>query len=86
MLRGLKQTLYAPGPVDPTETETKLCVSASCGGTGQQWTAAGAGALGAADLGMAKALLEEVVIYPTIEPPELTQDWETDSGRAQTEP
>ena len=25
----------------------------SCGGTGQQWTAAGAGALGAVDLGMA---------------------------------
>jgi len=25
----------------------------SCGGTGQQWTAAGAGALGAIDLGMA---------------------------------
>ena len=27
--------------------------SVFCGGTGQQWTAAGAGALGAADLGMA---------------------------------
>ena len=37
---------------DP-ETETELCLSISCGGTGQQWTAAGAGALGAADLGMA---------------------------------
>ena len=35
----------------PTETETELCVSVSCGGTGQKWTAAGA--LGAADLGMA---------------------------------
>ena len=42
---------------------------------GQQWTAAGAGALGAVDLGMARALLEEVTINPTIEPPELTQDW-----------
>ena len=52
---------------DPTVTETKLCMSISCGGTGQQWTAAGAGALGAADLGVAKALLEEVVINPTIE-------------------
>ena len=30
-----------------------LCLSVSCGGAGQQWTAAGAGALGAADLGMA---------------------------------
>ena len=86
MLRGLKQTLCAPGPRDPTETETELCLSVSCGGTGQQWTAAGAGALGAADLGVAEALLEEVTINPTIEPPELTQDWETDSWRAQTEP
>ena len=41
----------------------------------QQWTAAGAGALGAADLGMAQALLEEVAINSTIELPELTQDW-----------
>ena len=43
----------APGPRDPTETETELCLSISCGGTGQQWTDAGTGALGAADLGMA---------------------------------
>ena len=28
--------------------------------------------------------MEEVAINPTIEPPELTQDWETDSWRAQT--
>ena len=42
---------------------------------GQQWTAAEAGSLGAADLGTAQALLEEVTINPTIEPPELTQDW-----------
>ena len=52
MLRGLKQTLCAPGPRDPTETETELCLSISCGGVGHQWTATGAGALGAADLGM----------------------------------
>ena len=44
----------------------------------QKWSAAGAGALGAADLGMAQALLEEVAINSTIELPELTQDWETD--------
>ena len=50
-------------------------MSVSCRGTGQQWTAAGAGALGEADLGMAYALLEEVAINPTIELPELTQDW-----------
>ena len=53
MLRGLKQTLCAPGPRDPTETEIELCLSVSCGGTGEQWTTTGAGALGAADLGMA---------------------------------
>ena len=38
------------GPRHPTETETELCVSVSCGGTSQQRTAAGAGALGAADV------------------------------------
>ena len=37
----------------PTETETELCLSISCGGIGQQWTAAGAGALGAVDLALA---------------------------------
>ena len=46
---------------------------------GQQWTAAGAGTLGAVDLGMAQALLEEVAINPTTELPELTQKWEIDS-------
>ena len=63
-----------------------MCLSVSCEGTGQQWPVAGAGALGAADLGMAQALLEEVAINLTTEPSELTQDWETDSGRAQKEP
>ena len=48
-LRGLKQTLCTPGPRDPTETETELCLSVFCEGTGQQWTATGIGALGAAD-------------------------------------
>ena len=38
---------------DPTETEPELCFSVSCRGTDQQWLAAGAGALGAADLGVA---------------------------------
>ena len=32
MLRGLKQTLCAPGPRDPSETETELCLSISSGG------------------------------------------------------
>ena len=74
-LRGLKHILCAPGPRDPTETETELCLGVSWGGTGQQWPATGAGALGAAGLGMAQALLEEVTINPTIELLELTQDW-----------
>ena len=58
----------------PTETKTELCLSISCGGTGSV-DCHGDGALGAADLGVALALLEEVAINPTIEPPELTQDW-----------
>ena len=69
MLRGLKQTLCAPEPKGPTETETELCLSISCGGMGQQWSAAGTGALG---VGMAEVLLEEVAINPTIELSELT--------------
>ena len=40
-------------PETPTETETELYLRVSCEGTGQQWTAAGVGVLGAADLGMA---------------------------------
>ena len=56
------QTLCTPGPRDPTETETELCLSVSCRGTGQQWPSAGAGALGAANLGMTQALLKEVTI------------------------
>ena len=50
---GLKQTLCSPGPRDHTENEPELCLSASWGGTGQQWITAEAGALGAVDLGMA---------------------------------
>ena len=49
----------------PTETEPELCASVSCGGPGWQWAPAGAGALGAADLGLAQALLEEVAINPS---------------------
>ena len=70
----LKHTLCTSGPRGPTETEQDMCVSVSCGGAGQQWPAAKAGALGAADLGMAQARLEEVAINPTIEPPEFTPD------------
>ena len=41
--RGLKQTLCAPGPRGPTETETELCLSVTCGGSSQQWTLQGQG-------------------------------------------
>ena len=85
-LRGLKQTLCTPGPTDLTETETELCLSVSCKGTGQQWPDTGVGALDESELGMAKVRLEEVLINPTKEPQELTQDWEIDSWRAQTDP
>ena len=71
MLRELKQ-MCTPGPRDPTETEPELCLSVSCGGTGQQWPASGAGAMGAADL--QQTLLMEVTINPTTDLPELTQD------------
>ena len=75
MLRGLKQTLCTPGPRDPTETETELCLSVSCGGVGHWWTVARAGALGATEMGMAQALLEEIAFNLNVEPLELTQDW-----------
>ena len=53
LLIGLNQTLCTQGPRDQTETKAELCLSVSCGGTGQQWAAAEASALSAADLGMA---------------------------------
>ena len=49
----LKQILCALGPREPIETEQEPSLSVSCGGMSQQWPATGAGALGAADLGMA---------------------------------
>ena len=51
--RDRAHTLCAPGPRHPTESETELCLCIFWGGMGQQWIAAGAGALGAVDLGMA---------------------------------
>ena len=53
---------------------------------GQLWPATEAGALGAADLAVALAFLEEVAINPTIELPELTRTGETDSWRVHTKP
>ena len=76
----------APGPRDPTETEPELGLSVSCRGTGQQWPATGAGALGTADLSMALALLEEVAIYTPQNHQNLHRTGETDSWRAQTKP
>ena len=55
-------------PQRPSQT----CVWVFCGITGQQWPATGAGALGEADLvtqHVAQALLEDVAINPTTEPP-----------------
>ena len=49
-------------------------MSVTCRGTGQQWPAAWAGALGAPDVGVAEAILEKVTINPNIELPELIQD------------
>ena len=52
MLRRIKQNLCAPGPREPTETDSELWLSISCGGTGQQWAAAGTGTLDTVDLRM----------------------------------
>ena len=41
------------GRRDATETKPDLGLSVSCRSTGEQWTATGAGALGAEDLDMA---------------------------------
>ena len=45
--------LCAPGPRDPTETETELCPECHLRRFRAAVTAAGTGALGAADLGVA---------------------------------
>ena len=45
--------LCAPGSRDPTDIETEVCLSVSCEDMGRQWSTAGIGALGAADLPMA---------------------------------
>ena len=56
LLEGTNKSLCAPGPRNPTETKPELCLNISCGGTGQQGPAAGAGVLGAGDLGMVRPL------------------------------
>ena len=47
-----KKTLCSPGSRDLTESEPDLCLSVSCGGVGQKWTATGTGALDTEDLGI----------------------------------
>ena len=39
----IQQTLCTPGPRDPTKTETELCLSISCGGTGRSGLPQGRG-------------------------------------------
>ena len=54
MLRRLKQNLvFTRRPHRDGARHAFDCLSVSCGGMGQQWPATGAGALGAADLGVA---------------------------------
>ena len=69
---GSNKTLCTPGPRDPTETEPDLTLSVWMSPAEVQVTCCRAGTLGAADLGLkqpvAWALLEEVTIYPIIEP------------------
>ena len=86
MLRGLKQTLCAPGPRDPTETETELCLGVSCGGMGQQWAAAGAGALGQQPWIWHKPSWRRSPLIPPQSQQNLHRTEETDSWKAQTKP
>ena len=50
---GSNKILCVPGEPTDRDRPSFECLSVSCGGTGQQWPAARAGALGAVDLGMA---------------------------------
>ena len=68
----------------PERLRQTCLLGVSCRGTDEQWPAAGAGALDRADLSVAKAVLEDVTINPTIEPPKLTQDWGNRLLKAQT--
>ena len=43
-----QRNLVRTGARDPTETETELCLSVSCGGSGGQCSATGTGAVGVA--------------------------------------
>ena len=65
---------------------TKTCVWVSSVEVGSAVDCRRGRGSGSSRLGYGIALLEEAVIYSTIELPELTQDWEINSWRAQTEP
>ena len=72
-LEGSNKPCVHQNPEAPRR-QTELCLSILRRGMSQQWPAARTGALGAVDLGMAEALLEEIAINPTTEPPEHTHD------------
>ena len=63
-MEGINKTLCAPGPRDLTEAEAELCLSVSCVGMDQQWTAAGSGALSRAVHGC-DLLKEATIIFIT---------------------
>ena len=72
---GSNKTVCAPGPGGPRDQAVPAseCASVSCGGTGQQWPAAGTGALTTADLGHAARGISPLggdhhCISPTTEP------------------
>ena len=73
--RGTWKAQTEPCVHQEPETPQRLsqtCLWVSCEGTGQQWPAAGAGALGAPTWviqSAAQVILEEVTISPTTEPP-----------------
>ena len=80
------QTIPSALQEAPERLKQTCLLWVSCRGTDEQWPAAGAGALDRADLSVAKALLEDVTINPTVEPPKLTEDWGNRLLKAQTKP
>ena len=84
--RGLKQTLCAPEPRDPTEAEPELCLRVSWGGTGQQWMLQGQGFWVQQTWVWHKPSWRRSPLTPPQSRQNLHRTGETDSGRAQTEP
>ena len=71
MLRGLKQTVCAPEPRDPTETEIELCLSVPYGG----WVSSGL--LQGQGLWVQQTWVWHKPSWrmSPLTPPELTKDW-----------